>query len=86
MSTAEWLIAYTGAGIGSLQVLGSSRKLGEGWVKVYSCYEAGACGYWYHRELVKRGAINLLVPPQPLETRRKGQKTDLLGARALLVH
>jgi hypothetical protein len=19
-------------------------------IKVYSCYEAGACGYWYHRE------------------------------------
>jgi integrase len=26
--------------------------------KVYSCYEAGACGYWYHRELVKLGATN----------------------------
>ena len=28
----------------------------EAWVKadikVYSCYEAGACGYWYHRELL----------------------------------
>ena len=19
-------------------------------IKVYSCYEAGACGYWYHRD------------------------------------
>lgn len=60
----------------------------ESWVKagirVYSCYEAGACGYWYHRELVKRGAINLVVAPQPLETRHKGQKTDRLDARALL--
>ena len=29
----------------------------EEWVKagskVYSCYEAGPCGYWYHRELTK---------------------------------
>jgi hypothetical protein len=28
----------------------------KGWVKagikVYSCYEAGVCGYWYHRELI----------------------------------
>src|SRR2546423_10812902 len=37
-------------------------------IQVYSCYEAGACGYWYHRELVKRGAVNFLVAPRPLET------------------
>jgi transposase len=61
----------------------------EEWVKaginVYSCYEAGACGYWYHRELVKRGAINFVVAPRPLENQRhKQQKTDRLDARALL--
>jgi len=60
----------------------------ESWVragiKVYSCYDAGACGYWYHREVVKRGAINFVIAPQPLETRRSGQKTDRLDARALL--
>ena len=28
------------------------RKLEEGW-QIYSCYEAGASGYWLHRELVK---------------------------------
>jgi transposase len=61
----------------------------EAWVKagikVYSCYEAGACGYWYHRELVKRGAVNFVVAPRPLEAQRaKGQKTDRLDARALL--
>jgi hypothetical protein len=32
-------------------------------IKVYSCYEAGACGYWYHRELIKRGAVNFVVAP-----------------------
>ena len=53
-------------------------------IRVYSCYEAGACGYWYHRELVRCGATNLVVAPQALETRRKGQKTDRLDARALL--
>ena len=60
----------------------------ENWVKagirVY-CYEAGACGYWYHRELLSRGAINFVVARQPLEG-RKSQKTDRLDARALLVH
>src|SRR6266404_743658 len=54
-------------------------------IKVYSCYEAGACGYWYHRELTKRGAVNFVVAPRPLENqRRKHQKTDRLDARALL--
>src|ERR1700746_618026 len=48
-------------------------------IKGYSCYEAGACGYWYHRELIKRGAVNFVVPPRPLENqRRKHQKTDRL--------
>src|SRR5271157_2581018 len=28
------------------------KKLQEGW-QIYSCYEAGASGYWLHRELVK---------------------------------
>jgi transposase len=53
--------------------------------KVYSCYEAGACGYWYHRELIKCGAVNYVVAPRVLENQRsKHQKTDRLDARALL--
>jgi len=61
----------------------------EEWVKagirVYSCYEAGPCGYWYHRELTKRGAVNYVVAPQLLENQRtKRQKTDRLDARSLL--
>ena len=56
-------------------------------IKVYSCYEAGACGYWYHRELIKCGAVNYVVVPRPLENQRsKHQKTDRLDARALLVN
>jgi hypothetical protein len=51
-------------------------------IKVYSCYEARACGYWYHREVVKRGAINFVVAPQALEQSRKGQKNDRLDAGA----
>jgi transposase len=54
-------------------------------IKVYSCYEAGACGYWYHRELIKCGALNYVVVPRVLEHQRsKHQKTDRLDARALL--
>jgi transposase len=57
----------------------------EAGIKVYSCYEAGACGYWYHRELINRGAVNFVVTPRPLENQRsKHQKTDRLDARALL--
>src|ERR1700756_5406811 len=51
----------------------------------YSCYEAGPCGYWYHRELTKCGAVNYVVAPRPLQNQRsKHQKTDRLDARALL--
>lgn len=54
-------------------------------IKVYSCYEAGACGYWYHRELTQCGEINYVVAPRPLENQRsKHQKTDRLDARSLL--
>jgi hypothetical protein len=64
-------------------------NLVEEWVKagikVYSCYEAGVCGYWYHRELIKCGAVNYVMAAGPLENQRsKHQKTDRLDARALL--
>jgi hypothetical protein len=37
------------------------------------------CGYWYHRELTKRGAVNYVVAPQLLENQRtKRQKPDRL--------
>src|SRR6516164_6714051 len=54
-------------------------------IKVYSCYEAGACGYWYHRELIKSGAVNYVVAPRPLENQRSNhEKPDRLDAGALL--
>jgi hypothetical protein len=70
---------------------GSCYNQVEEWVKagikVYSCYEAGACGYWYKWELIKCGAVNYVVVPRPLENQRsKHQKTDRLDARALLVN
>jgi transposase len=67
------------------RLLGQVEEWLKAGIKVYSCYEAGACGYWYHRELVKRGVVNYVVAPRPLENhRRRRQKTDRLDARSLL--
>src|ERR1700726_5156185 len=51
------------------------KKLAEGW-ETHSCYEAGASGYWLHRELVKLGVKNLVVVPKAMGQGGKKQKTD----------
>jgi transposase len=51
------------------------KKLAEGW-RIYSCYEAGASGYWLHRELIKLGIKNLVVVPKAMGQGGKKQKTD----------
>jgi len=67
-------------------LLDEVEELVKSGIKVYSCYEAGACGYRYHRELIKRGADNnLAVVPRRLENHYfNRQKADRLDARALL--
>lgn len=50
------------------------KKCQEGW-EIYSCYEAGASGYWLHRRLVQAGIKNLVVAPKAMG-RDKHQKTD----------
>ena len=50
------------------------KKLRAGW-EICSCYEAGASGYWLHRELVAMGINNLVVAPRAMG-QDKGQKTD----------
>jgi hypothetical protein len=51
-------------------------QLEEGW-RIDSCYEAGASGYWLHRELVKLGVRNLVVAPKAMGgAEAKRQKTD----------
>jgi transposase len=50
------------------------KKLKAGW-ELYSCYEAGASGYWLHRDLVKLGIKNLVVAPKAMG-QDKRQKTD----------
>jgi transposase len=51
---------------------------------IISCYEAGACGYWLHRELTRRGVTNFVIAPQRLDASARRQKTDRLDARALV--
>jgi transposase len=51
---------------------------------IVSCYEAGACGYWLHRELIRRGVTNFVIAPQRLDAGARRQKTDRLDARALV--
>jgi transposase len=58
------------------------KKLAEGW-EIESCYEAGASGYWLHRELVKLGVKNLVVVPKAMGQGGKKQKTDKRDAGEL---
>ena len=51
------------------------KKLEKGW-QIYSCYEAGASGYWLHRLLVEMGVQNLAVVPKAMGQAGKKQKTD----------
>src|SRR6516165_7469905 len=51
------------------------KKLGQGW-QIYSCYEAGASGYWLDRKLRKPGVANLVVVPKAMGQGGKKQKTD----------
>ena len=58
------------------------QKLAEGW-EINSCYEAGACGYWLHRELAKLGVKNLVVVAKAMGQGGKKQKTDKRDAGEL---
>jgi hypothetical protein len=51
------------------------KKLEEDW-QIYSCYEAGASGYWLPRLLVDLGVQNLVVVPKAMGQGGKKQKTD----------
>src|SRR6201996_9591366 len=58
------------------------EELTENW-EINSCYEAGACGYWLHRELVKLGVKNLVVVAKAMGQGGKKQKTDKRDAGEL---
>lgn len=71
-----------GQKMSTAQLLSLARGLVAAGRKVYSCYEAGPCGYGLHRDLVAAKAINYVVVPEKLEDGRR-QKTDRLDAGAL---
>jgi transposase len=52
--------------------------------RVYSCYEAGPCGYGLHRRLTALGAVNYVVAPRRWDPARR-VKTDKRDARELCV-
>lgn len=64
------------------ELLTLARGLVAAGRKVYSCYEAGPCGYQLHRELLAAGVTNYVVAAEALGDARK-QKTDNLDATAL---
>lgn len=47
--------------------------------KVVSCYEAGPCGYWLHRQLTEKGVRNYVVAPQNWSGQRKTDSRDARG-------
>lgn len=59
------------------------RHLAQG-EQVFTCYEAGPCGYGLHRRLVALGAKNYVVAPQRWDERGRRVKTDRRDARELV--
>lgn len=58
----------------------------EGEVKIFSCYEAGRDGFWFHRHLTKTGIENHVVDSSSIEVnrRRRRAKTDRVDANKLV--
>jgi transposase len=63
-----------------LKMVGEHVKRGQ---VVYTCYEAGPCGYGLHRQLTALGATNYVVAPQRWDERGRRVKTDQRDAREL---
>lgn len=51
--------------------------------RVFTCYEAGPCGYQLHRKLTALGAVNFVVAPRRWDERGQRVKTDKRDAREL---
>lgn len=65
------------------QVVALGRGLREAGLAVYSCHEAGPCGFGLHRQLEAAGVVSHVVAPEMLGDGRR-QKTDALDAAALV--
>ena len=59
------------------------REHVESGYKVYSCYEAGPCGYGLHRQLEQLGATNYVVAPQKWDHSGRAVKNDSRDATQL---
>jgi transposase len=53
--------------------------------KYFSVYEAGFCGYWIHRELIRLGLCNIIVNPAdvPTTNKERSEKRDPIDSRKL---
>lgn len=67
------------------QLLKSASELIARGYGVYTCYEAGPCGYGLHRKLTALGAINYVVAPQRWNDGRR-VKNDRRDAQQLCRH
>jgi transposase len=100
LSSSQWKLTFSNGDrvrernvdAGSLDVLAREIEQAKeklelpGECAVHSCYEAGRDGFWLHRELVRRGVINLVVDPSAIEMNRRMRqlKTDRVDGRKLL--
>jgi transposase len=66
-----------------VKCVGWIQQQAQGGAKIYSCYEAGPCGYGLHRTLTALGVINYVVAPQRWDERGKRVKTDRRDAREM---
>lgn len=69
--------------LGWAECLELVRSLRASGATVYSCYEAGPCGYGLHRQLTTLGVVNYVVAPQRWDERGRRVKTDGRDAREL---
>ena len=88
MSNTQWRLAFTaGATAALLEHLQTAEKRHVA-APVYSCYEAGRDGFWFHRFLTAHAVTNLVVDAGSMRVQRKSRsaKTDRLDAEQLLRH
>jgi len=99
MSNSQWRLAFTGgdkirqvtitagATAAFLEHLKTAKiKLHvNADAPVYSCYEAGRDGFWFHHFLTAHGITNLVVDAGSMRVQRKHRsaKTDRLDAELL---
>lgn len=69
------------------EVLGWMEQLRQGHpgAQIRTCYEAGPCGFWLHRQLAAKGIRNVVVAPVALNGMRKTDKRDARRLCELLV-